>query len=283
MKKTRIAEDFGCSLFHDHTFMGRSAFYNTTLLGFFLLKKIPLLIASDKSLPRKAVTKMAHILSSLEGAKVDLQPVTRALLSVSDKNGLIELATILATYNVELLSTGGTAKALRDAGFTVIDVSDYTGSPEILDGRVKTLHPKVHGGLLGVRGNPRHESEMAANDIRNIDLVVMNLYPFESTVASGAEFPQCIENIDIGGPSMLRSSAKNHAYVAIITSPVQYQTLIDEMKANNGATTLATRKKFAARAFATSAAYDAAISSYFASQLNEEGVTSVVTRAYQPG
>lgn len=220
---------------------------------------------------------MAHILSSVSGAIVDLQPVTRALLSVSDKTGLLELAQTLAKHGVELLSTGGTAKAMRDAGLTVIDVSDYTGSPEILDGRVKTLHPKVHGGLLGVRGNATHESQMAANGIKNIDIVVMNLYPFEATVRSGAPFEMCIENIDIGGPSMLRSSAKNHAYVTIATSPSQYSTLIDELNKNAGATSLALRKKFAAQAFATSAAYDSAIANYFAGQLGED--CAVATRA----
>ena len=145
---------------------------------------------------------------------------------------------------------------------------------------MKTLHPKVHGGLLGVRGNPKHESEMAANDIRPIDLVIMNLYPFESTVASGAVFDQCVENIDIGGPSMLRSSAKNHAYVAIVTSPSQYSLLIEELKTNNGATSLATRKSFASKAFATSAAYDAAISAYFSSQLQETKPSSEIVTRY---
>jgi phosphoribosylaminoimidazolecarboxamide formyltransferase / IMP cyclohydrolase len=147
------------------------------------------------------------------------------------------------------------------------------------DGRVKTLHPKVHGGLLGVRGNTKHESEMASNDIRPIDLVIMNLYPFESTVASGASFDQCVENIDIGGPSMLRSSAKNHAYVAIVTSPAQYSILIQELKNNNGATSLSTRKNFAAEAFTLSAAYDTAISKYFSTQLTDSKPPSpVVTR-----
>ena len=146
---------------------------------------------------------------------------------------------------------------------------------------MKTLHPKVHGGLLGVRGNPKHESEMASNDIRPIDLVIMNLYPFESTVASGASFDQCVENIDIGGPSMLRSSAKNHAYVAIVTSPAQYSVLIQELKNNNGATSLSTRKNFAAEAFTLSAAYDTAISKYFSTQLTGAGPVApspVVTR-----
>lgn len=206
----------------------------------------------------------------MTGAKVDLQPVSRALLSVSDKTGLLDLARALASHNVELLSTGGTAKAMRDAGLTVTDVSDYTGSPEILDGRVKTLHPKVHGGLLGVRGNPTHESQMATHHIQPIDLVVMNLYPFEATVRSGAEFDMCVENIDIGGPSMLRSSAKNHAYVTIATSPSQYAMLIEELNTHHGATSLSLRRKFAAQAFALSAAYESAIANYFAGQLGED-------------
>lgn len=223
---------------------------------------------------------MAHILSSVQGALLDVIPIKRALLSVSDKTGLIDLAKALASYGVQLLSTGGTAKAMREAGLEVTDISDYTGSPEILDGRVKTLHPKVHGGLLAVRGNQKHEAEMAANGIGAIDLVVMNLYPFEATVASGAEFNMCVENIDIGGPSMLRSSAKNHAYVAILTNPEQYSSFLQEITSNNGSTSLATRRRLAAQAFATSAAYDAHISSYFATSLGTEA--PVVTRSYKP-
>lgn len=193
---------------------------------------------------------------------------------------MLELAQALTSHGVELLSTGGTAKAIRDAGIAVIDVSDYTGSPEILDGRVKTLHPKVHGGLLAVRGNATHETQMVENDIKTIDLVVMNLYPFQQTVASGAVFETCIENIDIGGPSMLRSSAKNHAYVAIVTSPSQYSSLIDEMNEANGCTSLASRRKFASAAFALSASYDASISEYFAGQQSEPA--TIITRAYTP-
>jgi len=235
---------------------------------------------NSKLFTNRAKEKMAHIITALSGASVDVHPVRRALLSVSDKTGLLELARVLAAHGVELLSTGGTAKAMKDAGLTVTDVSDYTGSPEILDGRVKTLHPMIHGGLLGVRGNPKHESEMEANGIKPIDLVVMNLYAFEATVASGASFDSCIENIDIGGPSMLRSSAKNHAYVAIVTSPTQYGALITELDASKGCTTLATRKRLAAAAFAMSAAYDAHISQYFASQLGE--AATVATRSYTP-
>ncbi|KAL7433006.1 hypothetical protein ACHAXH_001941 [Discostella pseudostelligera] len=231
---------------------------------------------------------MAHILSAVSGSETDIVPITRALISVSDKTGIVELCTFLHTAkNVQLLSTGGTAKALRDAGLPCIDVSEYTGSPECLDGRVKTLHPKVHGGLLAVRGNAKHEQDMKENDIGKIDMTILNLYPFAATVASGAEFGQCIENIDIGGPSMLRSTAKNHAFTTIVTGPDQYE----EIKAcieEHGGTTLALRKKFAARAFALSASYDSAIATWFAKQLEEGGESSssgsspVVTRVYKP-
>ncbi|EED92472.1 probable bifunctional purine synthesis protein [Thalassiosira pseudonana CCMP1335] len=222
---------------------------------------------------------MAHILTAVSGTQADIVPITRALISVSDKANIVELCTYLASKNVELLSTGGTAKALRAAGLTVIDVSDYTGSPECLDGRVKTLHPKVHGGLLGVRGNEQHEKDMEENGIGKIDMTILNLYPFEATVAKGAEFEQCIENIDIGGPSMLRSTAKNHAFTTIVTSPDQYE----EVKAcieENGGTTLALRKRYAARAFSLSAAYDSAIASWFTKELGEE--SPVVARVYKP-
>jgi len=222
---------------------------------------------------------MAHILSAVAGDSTDIVAPIRALISVSDKSGIVPFAEFLASKNVELLSTGGTAKKLRDAGLTVIDVSDYTGSPECLDGRVKTLHPKVHGGLLGVRGNPKHEEDMSKLDIGKIDITILNLYPFEQTVKGGAGFEQCIENIDIGGPSMLRSTAKNHNYTTIVTSPDQYQEVMDAITANGG-TTLELRRKFAARAFALSASYDSAISSYFSEQL---GTTAPVkARIYQP-
>jgi phosphoribosylaminoimidazolecarboxamide formyltransferase / IMP cyclohydrolase len=191
-------------------------------------------------------------------------PVARALLSVSDKSGLADLGHALARHGVELVSTGGTAKALRDAGLTVRDISDLTGFPEMMDGRVKTLHPKVHGGLLAVRDDAAHAASMAEHGIGAIDLVVVNLYPFAQTVAKGAERDEIIENIDIGGPSMVRSAAKNHHYVAIVTDPADYGALIEELDANGGATTLATRKRFAAKAFAATAAYDAMISSWFA-------------------
>jgi len=190
--------------------------------------------------------------------------IKRALLSVSDKSGLIELGQALGKHGVELVSTGGTAKALRDAGLEVKDISDLTGFPEMMDGRVKTLHPKVHGGLLGVRDNPEHAAAMAEHGIAPIDLVVVNLYPFLQTLMSGADRDTIIENIDIGGPSMVRSAAKNHAHVAIVTSPADYAALLAELDANNGATTLDLRKSLAAKAFALTAEYDAIVSQWFA-------------------
>jgi len=194
----------------------------------------------------------------------DLVPVRRALVSLSDKSGLEELAAGLARHNVEIVSTGGTAAKLRDLGANVRDVSDLTAFPEMMDGRVKTLHPKVHGGLLAVRDNPEHAAAMAEHDIAPIDLVVVNLYPFLNTVMSGADRDTIIENIDIGGPSMVRSAAKNHAYVAILTDPADYAELLEELDANGGGTTLKLRKKLAAKAFALTAAYDSTISQWFA-------------------
>jgi phosphoribosylaminoimidazolecarboxamide formyltransferase/IMP cyclohydrolase len=200
-------------------------------------------------------------------------------VSVSDKAGIVEFCTFLSSHGVELLSTGGTAKALRGAGLTVIDVSDYTGAAECLDGRVKTLHPKVHGGLLAVRGNEIHEKQMEEQGMKPIDMTILNLYPFEATVQKGAGFEQCIENIDIGGPSMLRSTAKNHAFTAIVTSPAQYAKIQEEIEAKGG-TTLSLRKQLAAQAFALSAAYDSAISSWFAGQLAADA--PVTARVYKP-
>jgi phosphoribosylaminoimidazolecarboxamide formyltransferase/IMP cyclohydrolase len=190
--------------------------------------------------------------------------IRRALLSVSDKSGLADLGAALAARGVELVSTGGTAKALRDAGLVVKDVSDLTGFPEMMDGRVKTLHPAVHGGLLALRDNPEHVAAMEAHGIGAIDLVVVNLYPFEATVAKGAPRADVIENIDIGGPSMVRSAAKNHGFVTILTDPADYATLIAEMDANGGATTQGFRTRMAGKAYARTAAYDAAIASWFA-------------------
>ena len=191
-------------------------------------------------------------------------PIKRALLSVSDKNGVVELAQGLAQRGVDLISTGGTAKILREAGLKVSDISDVTNFPEMMDGRVKTLHPKVHGGLLAVRDNAEHVSAMQEHDIESIDLVVVNLYPFAQTVAKGADRPEVIENIDIGGPSMVRSAAKNHGFVTIMTDPSDYQTLLGEMNENDGATSLGFRKKMAAKAFAATAAYDSMIANWFA-------------------
>ena len=190
--------------------------------------------------------------------------ISRALLSVSDKTGLAELGQALARHGVELVSTGGTAKALRDIGLEVRDISDLTGFPEMMDGRVKTLHPKVHGGLLAVRDDPAHAEAMTAHGIGAIDLVVVNLYPFAQTVACGAGRDEVIENIDIGGPSMVRSAAKNHAYVAIVTDPADYGELIEALDGAGGMTSLDLRRRLAAKAFAATAAYDAMIASWFA-------------------
>ncbi len=194
----------------------------------------------------------------------DLVPIRRALLSVSDKAGLEPLAAALAALGVELVSTGGTAAALRALGHRVKDVAELTGSPEMMDGRVKTLHPRVHGGLLALRDNADHVAAMTAHGIGAIDLAVINLYPFAATVAKGAPRPDIIENIDIGGPAMVRSSAKNHEFVAILTSPDQYDDFIAALNGNDGATPLALRRRLAAAAFAHTAAYDAAVASWFA-------------------
>ncbi len=189
-----------------------------------------------------------------------LKPVRRALLSVTDKDGLVPFAHGLAAHGVELVSTGGTARTLRDAGLPVRDIDDLTGFPEMLDGRVKTLHPKVHGGILNIRANPAHQAAVAEHRIEPIDMVVVNLYAFEKTAArAGVPFGQLIENIDIGGPSMLRSAAKNFEDVAVVTSPSDYEALVNELAANNGQLTRATRWRLARQAFATTAAYDVAI------------------------
>ena len=190
--------------------------------------------------------------------------IRRALLSVSDKTGLAELGKALSERGVELVSTGGTARTLREAGLDVRDVSELTGFPEMMDGRVKTLHPKVHGGLLALRDNDEHVSAMREYEIGAIDLVVVNLYPFEATVAKGASRAEIIENIDIGGPSMVRSAAKNHGFVTILTDPADYPVLLEELAANDGATSDAFRIRMAGKAYARTAAYDAAISNWFA-------------------
>jgi phosphoribosylaminoimidazolecarboxamide formyltransferase/IMP cyclohydrolase len=205
--------------------------------------------------------------------------VRRALLSVSDKAGVVDLAQALAARGVELVSTGGTAAALRAAGLAVRDVAEVTGFPEMMDGRVKTLHPAVHGGLLAVRDDPDHAAAMAAHGIGAIDLVVVNLYPFEATVARGAGRPQVVENIDIGGPSMVRSAAKNHAYVAILTDPADYALLLEELE-RTGGTSLNTRRQLAAKAFAATAAYDAAIAQWFAFADQGERFPATLPMAY---
>src|SRR4051794_9637133 len=184
----------------------------------------------------------------------DLRRVTRALISVSDKSGLIDFARGLSSHGIELISTGGTRKALADAGLKVLDVSELTGFPEMMDGRVKTLHPAVHGGLLAIRHDKEHSAAMAAHGIRPIDLLAVNLYPFEETVARGADFNTCVENIDIGGPAMIRAAAKNQADVAVVVEPADYALVLSELAQHDG-TTLPLRQKLAAKAFARTAAY----------------------------
>ncbi|WP_420961442.1 bifunctional phosphoribosylaminoimidazolecarboxamide formyltransferase/IMP cyclohydrolase [Brucella sp. IR073] len=198
----------------------------------------------------------------------DLYPVRRALLSVSDKTGLVEFARALTAHGIELISTGGTAKAITAAGIPVRDVSDITGFPEIMDGRVKTLHPAVHGGLLAVRDDPEHAAAMEAHGIGGIDLVVINLYPFEEVRNQGADYSTIVENIDIGGPAMIRAAAKNHAYVAIVTDPTDYTDVLAELDINKGALPYAFRQKLAANAFARTSAYDTAIAGWFAQATN---------------
>ncbi|WP_299360533.1 bifunctional phosphoribosylaminoimidazolecarboxamide formyltransferase/IMP cyclohydrolase [uncultured Paracoccus sp.] len=196
-------------------------------------------------------------------------PLRRALISVSDKSGLTELAQGLAARGVELLSTGGSATALREAGLTVRDVADLTGFPEMMDGRVKTLHPRVHGGLLALRDDEGHRASMAEHGIEPIDLLVVNLYPFEATVARGAGYAECVENIDIGGPAMIRAAAKNHAYVTTIVDVQDYQALLDELDAHDGATTAGFRKTMAQVAFARTASYDASVSGWMAGAIGQ--------------
>ena len=203
-----------------------------------------------------------------------LRPIRRALLSVYDKTGLIEFTRVLADRDVMLISTGGTARALREAGLAVTDVSEITRFPEMLDGRVKTLHPMIHGGLLGMRDNAQHAEAMRAHGIEGIDLLVSNLYPFEAAVARHARFDETIENIDIGGPAMIRAAAKNHEYVAVIVDPEDYVALIAELDQHNGATSLPLRRALAQRAYARTAAYDAAVSNWFAGELTKDGHTA---------
>ena len=198
---------------------------------------------------------------------MDLVKVRRALVSVSDKTGVVEFVKALTSMGVTIISTGGTARALSEAGVKVVGVEDVTGFPEMMNGRVKTLHPKVHGGILAIKDNDDHVQAMKTHGIESIDMVCVNLYPFEKTVAK----PDCtladaIENIDIGGPTMIRSAAKNNVFVAVVTDPVQYNGIIEEMKANDGGLTKATRAKLALAAFTRTAEYDGAISGYLAKQ-----------------
>ncbi len=200
----------------------------------------------------------------------NLHPLKRALLSVSDKTGLVDFATALSERGVELLSTGGTARALRDAGLPVIDVADVTQFPEMMDGRVKTLHPKIHGGLLALRNDDAHTAAMKEHDIGGIDLLVVNLYPFEETIAANADYPTTIENIDIGGPAMIRAAAKNHGFVSVVVDVDDYESILSELADNDGSTRLDFRKALAAKAYGRTAAYDAAISQWFNRTLNIE-------------
>ncbi|CAM5776193.1 bifunctional purine biosynthesis protein PurH [Labrys miyagiensis] len=200
-------------------------------------------------------------------------PIARALLSVSDKTGVVHFARALAGHGVELVSTGGTYKALLEAGLKVREVSELTGFPEMMDGRVKTLHPKVHGGLLAIRGHAEHRAAMTAHGIAPIDLLVVNLYPFEATLARGASFEDLIENIDIGGPAMIRAAAKNHDDVTVVVDVADYDEVLAEMAENAGATTLPFRRRLAAKAYARTGAYDAAISNWFAGTLEIEAPT----------
>ena len=199
----------------------------------------------------------------------DLWPLKRALISVSDKAGLVDLARALAAMGTELLSTGGTADLLRQAGLAVRDVADLTGYPEMMDGRVKTLHPAVHGGLLALRDNPDHQAAMARHGIAEIDLLICNLYPFEATVAKGADYQTAVENIDIGGPAMIRAAAKNHGFVTVVTDPADYVPLLAELAAHWGQTRLAFRQNLAQKAYARTGSYDAAVSTWMAAANGE--------------
>jgi phosphoribosylaminoimidazolecarboxamide formyltransferase/IMP cyclohydrolase len=207
------------------------------------------------------------------------RPIARALLSVSDKTGLVPFARALAAMGVAFVSTGGTARTLAEAGLEVTDVASVTGFPEMLDGRVKTLHPAIHGGILARRDVPTHLSALDAHRIGAIDLVVVNLYPFAATVARGAPFDECIENIDIGGPSLIRAAAKNHDFVTVVTDPADYDAVLAEMRANHGATTLTLRRELTAGAFARTAAYDAAIACWFAQGRGETFPQTIVLAA----
>ena len=197
-----------------------------------------------------------------------LAPLKRALISVSDKSGLLDLAQALAVRDVKLLSTGGSAKAMRDVGLEVTDVASVTGFPEMMDGRVKTLHPNIHGGLLALRDNSDHVKAMQDYGIVEIDLLVVNLYPFEQTIANGADYVTAIENIDIGGPAMIRAAAKNHGFVSVVTDPQDYKALLTELDENEGCTNYAFRQKLALTAYSRTAAYDVAVSNWMGKTLD---------------
>jgi phosphoribosylaminoimidazolecarboxamide formyltransferase/IMP cyclohydrolase len=224
--------------------------------------------------PRRAKGPKTIEREDLVAVPADAITIRRALISVSDKTGLVDLALLLAAGGVEILSTGGTAAALKLAGIPVVDVAEHTGFPEMMDGRLKTLHPKVHGGLLAVRGNDEHEQSAMAHEIAPIDLLVVNLYPFEATLAKGGTYEECVENIDIGGPAMIRAAAKNHAAVAVIVDPSEYDGLKQELARTGGGTTLAFRKAVAAQALARTAAYDGAISNWLTAAPNASGRTA---------
>src|SRR5688500_7037803 len=206
----------------------------------------------------------------------ELRKIRRALISLSDKAGAIEFATRLAEFNVDIISTGGTAKALRDADLKVTDVSEVTGFPEMMDGRVKTLHPKIHGAFLALRDNDSHVAAMHEHGIEPIDMVVVNLYPFEETIAKeGVTLEAAVENIAIGGPAMIRSASKNWRDVAVVTDPQLYGGLIEEMRANDGSLSLETRQRLAVLAYTRTASYDLAISSFLARQLSDDDLASL--------
>ena len=226
------------------------------------------------------MTSTAHAEAIAPDSRPRLVKVARALISVSDKAGIIDLAKVLSELGIEIVSTGGTAKAISDAGIPVIPIDEVTGFPEMMDGRVKTLHPKIHGGLLARRDLPAHVQSMNDHDIKPIDLVIVNLYPFESTIAkTRVTDAEAIEQIDIGGPSMVRSAAKNHASVAIVTDSSQYESLINELKANNGQTTFALRQQLAAQAFVETASYDAMIAQWMTR--NDTGSPDTLTLSYR--
>src|SRR5205085_11952184 len=208
--------------------------------------------------------------------------IKRALLSVSDKTGLVEFARALSGFEVELLSTGGTARALREAGLQVRDVANVTGFPEMLDGRIKTLHPRIHGGLLAVRDNAEHMAALGEHEIEPIDMVVINLYPFEQTVMRGGATEEAIEQIDIGGPAMIRSAAKNYRAVAVVVAPELYDQVIHELQQNDGALSLRRRELLSRTAFARTAAYDAYIAAYLTQQAAQEQLKQMEEDTKQP-